>query len=47
MIDPKEQHHNASRTTEYELAQAKEENEETNDNYQHNRIEEPPVIELT
>ena len=28
MIDPKEQHHNASGTREYELAQAEEENEE-------------------
>ena len=47
MIDPKEQHHNASGTREYELAHTEEENEEKNDNYHHNRIEEPPDRELT
>ena len=46
-IDPKEQYHNASGTREYELAHTEEENEGKNDNYYHNRIEEPPDRELT
>ena len=33
MIDPKEQHHNASGTREYELAHTEEEYEEKSDNY--------------